>query len=53
MIKIRAIITRCADIDETGAPVVKDVIMPQTPIPANAVSVECDGQFYTVYEQGD
>lgn len=53
MIKIRAIITQCSEIDETGAAVVKDVIMPETPIPANAVSVECDGQFYTVCELGD
>lgn len=26
---------------------------PQTPIPANAIAVLCDGATYTVYEPGD
>lgn len=26
---------------------------PQTPIPADAIAVACDGSTYTVYEPGD
>lgn len=40
-------ITIPAVTDENG------VQSPQTPIPADAIAVICDGSIYTVYEPGD
>lgn len=53
MIRIKAIIRDCVEIDETGAEILRRVVVPQTPIPASAVRTECDGVIYMVYEQGD
>ena len=32
---------------------VEGVLTPETPIPSTAIQVVCDGQTYTVYEDGD
>lgn len=53
MIRINAIVIDCIEIDEIGAEISRQVTVPQTPIPANAVRTECDGVIYTVYEPGD
>lgn len=53
MITIRVIYKEVVDTDETGGQVVKQIGEPETPVPSNAVRVECDGVFYTVYEPGD
>jgi len=28
-------------------------LRPKTPLPTNAIQIDCDGAFYTVYMQGD
>jgi hypothetical protein len=32
---------------------IDDVINPSEPIPAAAIHIVCDGETYTVYEEGD
>ncbi|MBI5599654.1 MAG: hypothetical protein HY890_07960 [Deltaproteobacteria bacterium] len=53
MIKIRVIEKETTTTDEAGNIIPGTMLMPETPIPSNCKRVECDGQFYTVYEEGD
>jgi len=53
VIKIPVVYREVTESDESGVQIVKQIGEPQTPIPSNAARVECDGEFYTVYEQAD
>ncbi len=53
MIKIKAVPQIVTEIDDAGQIQERVIYVPETPIPPNAVKVEIDGEFYTVYEQGD
>lgn len=53
MIKIKVVYKDVIDTDENGAQVAGRIGAPETPTPSNAVRVECDGAFYTVYEAAD
>ena len=54
MIKIPAIHSIVPVLDnETGLFVDTDSISPAVPFPITMIRVECDGEFYTVFEEGD
>ena len=53
MIKIKAIPQVVTEMDDAGQIVERVIYGPETPVPGNAVRIECDGEFYTVYEPGD
>ena len=53
MIRIKAIPQVITEMDDVGQIAERVIFGPETPIPGNAVRIECDGEFYTVWESGD
>jgi len=54
MIKIPVVRSVVSTLDnETGLFVDTDSISPAVPFPKTMIRVECDGEFYTVFEEGD
>ncbi len=53
MVKIPVVLRDVTEIDDAGSMVIKTLAEPETPLPLTAVKVVCDGEFYTVYEEGD